>query len=347
MVETLLEKEMPWLSGKGPESDVVLFTLGRLKRNLADFPFPGTCSPDERRRVEERILAALEREGPGYHGTYLSLAEMDEVEARVLVERGLVSRALCESEGARGVYISEDQSLAVMINGSDHLEMRCALSGLQPQQAWQCIDQADNQLAGALDYAFDDNLGFLTARLNHVGTGLTLSAVLHLPGLNARDEMLRLEQALRADYHVLEGYRGPLETGLGELYMVSNRATLGRTEEETSFYLRNAVRELVGKERDARKEMTGEGSRSLDDRIGRAQGIARGARVLEYDEAMGLMSPLRLGTALGLLEGYSLRMLNELEMASQRAHVELRSGHKADPFALSAERADMFRARLS
>ncbi|MCL4216341.1 MAG: ATP--guanido phosphotransferase, partial [Candidatus Hydrogenedentes bacterium] len=170
---------------------------------------------------------------------------------------------------------------------------------------------------------------------------------LHLPGLNARDEVMRLEQAMRADYHLLEGYRGPLKAGLGELYMVSNRATLGRTEEEICFYLRNAVRDLVAKERDARKEMTNEGSRSLEDRIGRAQGIARGARVLEYDEAMRLMSPLRLGTALGLLEGYSLRMLNELEMASQRAHVELRTGQKADPFALSAERADMFRARLS
>jgi protein arginine kinase len=160
-------------------------------------------------------------------------------------------------------------------------------------------------------------------------------------------KILGLEQRVREQRHVLRGLFGNVSDAVGDLYQVSNQSTLGRSEEEILYHLRHMALDILREERAAREVIMEEGSRSLEDRVWRAQGIAHQVRLLEFGEAMGLLSSLRLGLSTGMLERYSLRQLNELLVATQKAHIEMKQGQECDDRTLSMERADLFRARLS
>ncbi|MCP4640188.1 MAG: hypothetical protein GY851_07140 [bacterium] len=347
MLETLLENPVAWFAASGPEAEVVVSCQGRLYRNLADFPFPGRCSEDEKVAVEGRVLDVLKQAAFLEKGQYCRLNEMDASEVGLLDERGLVDEELRKATGARGVYVSDDQSLSIMANGANHLTVQVIASGLQPQEIWTRLSEVDNTLASVLDYAYDDKLGFLTSSLSHVGTGLRFAAKVHVPGLVLTNRIPALTAQLREAWHLFEGMSGKGTPALGDFYRVTNRSTLGQSEEELAFHLRHSTEQIVAEERAARESIGGEDYSVLEDRVGRALGIARRARLLESDEAVALLSSLRLGLATGLLQGYSLEQLNELMVTSQQAHLQMRHGEACDGLALSKDRADLFRARFS
>jgi len=348
MLETLVDKFALWLGSGGPEADVVVSTRGVLARNLSDLPFPDTCSDDERRTVEERVLTACEDIEVLAGGQYLPLQELDECEVQFLVEARLVTRELADGDGARGVYVTEDQSVSVMVNEADHIHVQVTDAGLCLSEAWEKLSALDELFSTRLDFAYDDRYGYLTADLARVGSGLKMTPELHLPALGATQRIMALAQHVCDEHNLaFEGCLGPLHAGIGDLYALYNRTTLGRSEEELVYELREAASRVVAMEKDARGELLQEGPRGLEDRVGRALGTARSARLLELDESVALLSSLRLGIELGLLEGYSLQLINELLIASQPAHIELKKGQACDEVTLSVERADLFRARFA
>lgn len=90
-----------------------------LTRNLADFPFEPYCTDDEKQAIEDRLLGVLDNLGFMESGQYISLSSLDERECRFLLERGLITERLVRNTGPRGVYVSKDQSLTVMVNEDD------------------------------------------------------------------------------------------------------------------------------------------------------------------------------------------------------------------------------------
>ncbi len=347
MVETFIDKPARWLDGAGSEADLVLFTKGTLARNLADFPFPSRCTAEDARAVEERILGALDQTGLLAEGQYFSLLEAGPQEARFFHERHLVTAELLRRGGPRGVFVKNDQSLSIMINEANHTRICVTASGLEPEAVWSRLSSVDDTLTGALDFAFDERLGYLTPLLGQVGTGLNLLAALHLPALAIASKILGAEQRVREQRHVLQGLMGSISAAQGDVYALSNQSTLGRSEEEIVYHLRHIAQELMDQERTEREVMTNDGHLSLEDRINRALGSARGARLLEMDEGLDILSSLRLGLSTKHLEGFRYKLLNELFVESQPAHLELRRGAECDEVTLSVERANLFRTRLS
>lgn len=347
MPEVLLDKSPAWVSGTGPESLLAIRTRGILARNLGDIPFVALCSDDEKRAVEERVLSVLESLNLLSSGQYCSLVSLDPRQARILIERQLASESLVRGTGPRGVYVSNDQTLSISVNDGDHLRIQVISPGLQPQEALNKLNNVDNILGVHLDYAFDGRLGYLTSELARLGTGLKLDVLLHLPGLTMLNRLLSIEQFVRDQHHIFEGFQGPLMEARGDLFVLQNRRTLGRSEEETAFHVKHLATDLLTQEKAARQTLMAENLRTLEDRVGRALGIARGAKLLEYDEALSLLSSLRLGLALDLVNGFTVQQLNQMAVAAQRAHIEAKKSHDCDDLTLSVERSDMFRARFA
>jgi protein arginine kinase len=209
------------------------------------------------------------------------------------------------------------------------------------------LNALDDTLSTVLDFAFNDTYGYQAAAFDEVGTGFRVTAFVHLPALTLLKRQLGLEQQLRERRHVFAGAFGPVSEGLGDLYALANQATLGCSEEEVAYHVQHAAADLIGWETDARETLLREGLRGMEDRVGRAQGVARGARLLGFEEAVALLSSLRLGVSTGILEGHSYECLNDLLVGCQRGHLEVRAGQDHDELTLSMERADLFRARLS
>ena len=219
---------------------------------------------------------------------------------------------------------------------------------MQVQEVWNKISELDDALTSSLDFAYDLKFGYLSSSLDEVGTGLRIACVLHLPGLTAAGKVLPLEQSVRRGHHAMTGAFGDIAGAPGYLYILSNRGTLGRSEEEIVYHLKSAIGEAVTQERSARALLTrAESLPALADRVGRALGIARGARVLEFQEALDLLSALRLGIATGQVESFTVPQLSELVVTAQTAHLESRLGEDSDHFALSTARASLFREKFS
>lgn len=347
MLKTALAKPGPWLAKTGPEEDVVLYTRGTLVRNLADLPFPVRCSEDEKRTVQERVTQAFESAGLLAKGAYIELPELHVREVRMFIERKLISKQLIECRGPRGVYIANDQSLSIMVNERDHIRITAVARGLQPQEVWNALSSVDDALHVPLDYAYHEKHGFLTSALYEVGTGLKLRAMLHLHALAANGQVSDVIDSAHVDHHDFEGEFGPVATAPGDLFTLANRSTLGSSEGEIDFHLRAFTTKLAQQERDARAEIGGGNGHALADRVGRALGVARGARVLEWEEALTLLSHLRLGVATGQLDSVSYADIDELQIIAQPAHLECRLGVASDDITINAARADLFRERFA
>ncbi len=347
MHEVLLDQPVEWLAGGGPDSDVALHSHGALARNVAGYPFVQKCTEFELRAIEERILGILESEDTSARERYYSFDGLSSLAQRCLVERGLASEALIEAAGPRGVLVAENQSASISINGGEHIVLQALTPGLQPQEVWQQLGAMESVLLNPLDAAFDETYGFLTASLELLGTGLSLEVLLHLPALAMTGRLMKVEREARSMRQRLEGAFGPVSEGPGDLYYLKNAATLGVSEEEIVFHLRHAAAAIIGQERLARRTLLDEGRTSLEDRVGRALGLARGARLLEFEEALAILSSLRLGAVAGLLEHIEPKMLNEMLLLSHPAHIQMKLGGEVDALRQSIERAELFRSRLA
>lgn len=346
MVETFLDTQARWLTTKTEESDVVLGCQCRLSRNLTDFHFPDHCTADDRHAIVERIQSALDNLGLLATGSYFPLEDLDAREVRFLVERRLIAPDFLDREGPRAIYITDDQSMSIAINGEDHLVMRALGPGLQVQETWQRLNLVDDTLASMLDYAYNERLGYLTSAVSNVGTGLKVRAFLALPSLTMRGVLPLIDEEVRAKRHTIEALYGSKDKASGDLFQIGNISTLGRSEDEILFHLKHLAGVVMERERSERERLLSETPAQIQDRVGRALGVAAGARILGFGEGLALLTSLRLGRAVGQLDNVTYPVLNEVFMASHNAHLELRGGSTANDMAIRRERATLFRQKF-
>ncbi len=353
MIDTIVEKALPWLEPNGPEAEFVIYTSATLSRNLADLPFPARCSEEELRTAQDRVLSALEAEGYLERGQYFPIGDLSPADIRFLQERDLVQGGLFAQEGACGVFLSDDQSISIMINDSDHVVVRAHVAGLAPEAAARAAAEVDAALSQALDYTFDDKLGYLTSSTESVGTGLLVRAPIHTPGLTMTHALHDRGNDAEEDHHRLKA--GPW-TGsaaldqaqaAGDMIELVNTATLGRSEEEIVFHFNHKAASIIEAERQARTRILDEGRTGIEDRVGRALGIAQRARLIDEAEGRALLSALRLGVETKIDESVSLHALNRVFFTSRRGHLEMQVSENADALAISKQRADLFRASFS
>jgi len=237
--------------------------------------------------------------------------------------------------------INRQQNLSVMINEEDHLRMQAILPGLDLKSAYALVDGIDTELDQSLSYAFDDTLGFLTACPTNLGTGIRASVMVHLPGLVLSDQINRVIQAVNRIGLAVRGLYGEGTEALAHLFQISNQSTLGQRESQIIAGLQTVIEQIVQNERNARQKLIEENPARLRDHIGRAYGILRYAHTIESKEALNLLSMLRLGQDLHLLQPGNQLLIDHLLVEIQPAHLQLAAKRK-----LSAEDRDAMRAEL-
>ena len=311
--------EKKWYELSGPEGDVAISSRVRLARNLKGYPFPGKMDGEQRRQVLNKAASVMESAAGG--GEF-ELFRLDSgVRTRALVERHLISPNMLESRGERGVVLSRDESVSVMINEEDHLRIQTMAPGLCP---WDCLKEAervDRLIGGSLEYAFDNRLGYLTHCPTNLGTAMRVSVMLHLPALTETG-LIRgiIEQAGKLGMAV-RGIYGEGSRAEGCIYQISNQITLGLTEAEICRQLENTVNDVIAQERSARERLHRENPTYVEDRVYRAAALLSSARRMTTDEAMTLISDLRMGSAMGRVSGADMGDVNGLIPAIRPAAI--------------------------
>lgn len=337
-----------WLRGEGPLHEIVISSRIRLARNVAGRRFLSRADTDERDDVAEIVSTAVRKSSRLSGYIQIDVAALDDLHRRLLVERRLISRQHAEASGARRVAFAGDETSAVMINEEDHLRIQVIRSGFRLDEAWDEINKIDDELESQLEFAFHPQYGYLTACPTNVGTGLRVSVMLHLPALRLTSELDKVVEAAKELRLAIRGLYGEGSDATGDFFQISNQITLGKSESEIIDDFRDQViPRIVEFERAARTALIDRRAIALDDKIFRAMGALRTARLMSSNEALQCLSHVRMGLHTGRLREIDLTTLNELLLHTQPAHLQVLSeGRSLNGQERSELRAAMIRRRL-
>jgi len=339
-----------WTEGLGPNEDIVISSRVRLARNILNLPFPDMLAEEKQKEILKSIRDIIDTPGfkdkvGNFH--FISLQELSGLEKSILVEKHLISPQHAQSHGYKGTIIREDESVSIMINEEDHLRIQCLLPAMQLNEAWTLANEVDDTLEQSLDFAFDKDRGYLTSCPTNVGTGMRASVMLHLPGLVLTRQGYQVFATMNQIGLTVRGMYGEGSEALGNLFQISNQVTLGLTEEEIINHLNSVTLQVVEQERNARDILFKEAKDQLEDRVWRAYGILSHARIISSQEAMSLLSELRLGIDMNIIENIDPKVFNVLMVTTQTAFLQKKSEIELLPHLRDVMRASSIRDKLS
>jgi protein arginine kinase len=329
-------------------SEIVISSRIRLARNVSGKPFLTKCTRAQRSALERNIREVVLHSGAAADMFYVDLDAAPETDRLLLVERHLISKQHAAGEGARGVAIGDGEGVSIMDNEEDHLRIQVLRYGLQLEEDWEQINKEDDLLESKLDYAFHSRFGYLTACPTNVGTGIRVSVMLHLPALKLTGEIEKVFRAAKDMRLAVRGLYGEGTEATGDFYQISNQTTLGKTEDEIiSDFKHLVIPKIIDYEHHARRTLVNDRTVALDDKVSRALGILKSARLIASEETLFLLSHLRMGINLGRVKDIDVKTINELFLLTQPAHLQKLQGRKLEGDLRRAARADYIRQRLT
>jgi len=234
-----------------------------------------------------------------------------------------------------------------MVNEEDHLRLQAIHSGLSLDAAWEDAYRIDRELERLVPFAVSPTYGYLTACPTNVGTGLRASVMLHLPALVYTKQMEKVFQACARTGLAVRGFYGEGTMAQGDFYQISNQVTLGVSEEDILKNLSRMLPTILEYEREIRRHLLKDKSRvRLEDKVHRALAVLRAARSIASEEAMELLSAVRLGVVTGILPGPKAAAVNELFVLIQPAHVQKLLHKEIEADERDQRRAALLRERL-
>lgn len=329
-----------WLAS-GEDAGIIVSSRIRLARNLDGLAFPGWAGEAECANILARVMKCLPAVPSLAPCLVLEMAGLSPVDREFLRERHLISNDLARKAKGSGVVVRRDESLSVMVNEEDHLRLQAMRPGFHLSDLWAAINTLDDELEQELPYAFDSALGYLTACPTNVGTGLRASVMVHVPGLKLMNEIDPIIKGLTKIGLAVRGLQGEGTEASGNMFQISNQVTLGEPEPVIIERLIRIVGEVAEHETHARARLLESREAQIEDFVGRAYGVLCHAHVLPSQEALDMLSALRLGCELGMIADLDVAEVNRLILFTLPGHLQKMEGHVIQP-----DERDLVRARL-
>lgn len=325
-----------WYLGVGEQSDIVVSTRVRLARNIADYPFPAKLNTKSRTELNNLIKEAVEKDNP-FNLRFIEMKTLARFEAASMAERHIISPEFASDADGRALMLSPEEDISIMLNEEDHIRVQVMKSGFALDEAYEIADRIDDSLNEKFDFAFDSRIGYLTQCPTNLGTGMRASVMLHLPALTMSGQIHRLINTVSKLGLTFRGAFGEGTSATGDMYQLSNQITLGISEEYAIKNLKAITLQLCAQERAAREELVQDAD--TEDRIFRAYGILKWARLLSTKELMENLSLVRFGSVAGKIN-VPIETVNELMISMQPATINVMAGKR-----LEERERDMIRAK--
>lgn len=308
---------MAWYNEKGQMQDVVISTRVRFARNLEDHPFTSRLGDAEAAQIIDKVKAVL----PEYGAEVFF--DGAGAKCRSYMEMHYVSPEFASAQRTRALLRGEGDKVLIMVCEEDHLRIQSLVAGFDPKTAYEYASRADDALGKALKIAFSDKYGYLTHCPTNLGAAMRVSAMLCLPALTANGLIDRYINAADKMGVTVRGVYGEGSRASGKLYQISNKASLGMGESEIIKLVSEVVTKLAEAERGARNSLYELNKPVLTDKIARSAGVLKNAHMLTSGEVSELFADLKLGVALGVIEGISDEKLSEMLVAVQPATLSM------------------------
>lgn len=289
---------MSWYEEHGSDRDVVISTRVRLARNIKGYKFPHLLDGAETAELTNEVVTAVQRLDPQSF-RLVELNSLNLTDKQSLAERHLISPQLINSKQNKALLINQNEDLSVLILDEDHLRIQAIKAGFDPDQAFEQAKNLAVALESVLEIACDQEFGYLTACPTNVGTGLRISALLHVPGLEHLNQLKYMIDSLRRSGFTVRGYYGEGSSEQGQMLQISNQITLGKTDKDLVNQFKTILSVFIKQEREARKHWYENEQIKLRDKVYRSKAILSNAYLIGHEEAFNCLSDVRLGRALG------------------------------------------------
>lgn len=345
-IDDMINHTSEWLKSSGPYSEIVISSRIRLARNLDKVPFPHWANKQQ----SEDTLMAIEETTKKVEYlkniTLFRLADLDSIDKQFLIERHLMSYELAQKANHKAVIIDPEEIIALMINEEDHIRMQVMQSGLNLFECWSLINKIDDCLAKELPFAFLADWGYLTACPTNTGTAMRGSVMLHLPALVMTHQINRVLAAIAKLSFTTRGLYGEGTQAAGNFFQVSNQVSLGHSEDEMLESINGLIKQIIEQESQAREALLTQNKAMLEDRISRSFALIQSAHIISSQETLDLLSMVRLGCDLGMVEDIDRPTINELFIITQPAHLQKIENKKLSAQERDVKRAELIRRRL-
>lgn len=328
---------MAWYQANGIAIDTVISSRVRLARNISGYPFASKLNPTGANEIIEKVSATLEPSG----FRKINFADLSPLMATSYVERHYVSPDFATQNTPHALLLQEQTGIAVMVCEEDHLRIQCILPGLALEDAYKNAAAAEKRLDEDFDFAYSEDLGYLTHCPTNLGTGMRASVMMFLPALTMGGYMDSLAAQLSKIGFTVRGIFGEGSGSAGCMYQISNQITLGISEDETIKKLNEAISQIIDSEHKARKSLGGDVLDHLTDRILRAEGMLKYCYMISSSEFIKLFADVRFGIALGIVKDVSYEQLGTLLVETMPASLTL----NADNTPKSESARDKLRAQ--
>lgn len=297
-----------WYNDSSLNDNIIVSSRIRLARNLSDIPFPRRMTDEMLCELKNRVKSAIDEinDKGQFKLKYIDTCDIPENEIYAMVERHTISPDFAKNHSNKAVVISEDESISIMIGEEDHLRIQVLKGGFAPYEAYEIADKLDTELNTILCFAYDDRLGFLTECPTNIGTGLRASLMLHLPVCESVGKITIISETASKIGLTVRGMYGEGSKSSASLYQISNQITLGISEKNAIENLKVIAEQIVNMEESERLNLD---RVSIEDSVYRAYGTLKYARLLTSEEVMKLISLIKLGVSMGIIENVNINSI--------------------------------------
>ncbi len=333
---------MNWYLQSGKESDVAISTRIRFSRNINGYSF--NLSSEELENLENKIKESIYEIGYGLK--YLKIKDMDEITKTSVLEKNLVTEEfLNKNKDKKSILVNDEENICIMIGEEDHLKIQVYSAGLELENTLNLAIELDKKIEEVLGYCVSKKYGYLTAYPSNLGTGLKASVMLHLPALRKTNNIKKVLQVISNFGVEIKGISSKDGKLVGDIYQISNKQTLGLTEEEIAKNIKVIAEKIIKNERQARKYLANEGI-DLEDEIYRSFGILTNCKKITEEETLELLSNIKLGVDLGILREVTDLQIQSLYLYTKPANMQKKLGETLGKIEQDVKRAEIIKQIL-
>ncbi|BCZ44072.1 protein-arginine kinase [Clostridium gelidum] len=337
---------MDSLIHKDREKGIVLSSKILLARNFSNVPFPNKLNYIKGRDNGKKVYSVLKNELIDEQLTLYEIWNTNEEFGKQYLEKDLITEELIKNSDKGSFILNKEETLSIMINEKDHVRLQYMSEGLNLEEAFQKATSIDDKIEKNFDYAFDENLGYLTASPENIGTGMKASVIIHLPALTMSEEIKSISKNLSKIGMSIKGVYLDGTNVYGNLYRITNKISLGLTEEDIIIKLKEAVLNIIVEENKFREILLSKCKNELDDKVYRAYGILKCAILLDSKETIELLSNVRLGAELSLID-IDKNKLDKLLILTSNSSIQNYLGRYLDEKEIKYERAKIVKKILN
>lgn len=246
----------------------------RTGRSVKGFALPPSITRAERREVERIVVEALSGLSGDLAGKYYPLTKMTkEEESQLIADHFLFQKptghlmvnsgAVRDWPDARGIWHNNEKTFLIWLNEEDQVRIISMQKGGDVTATFERFGRGLKEIEGLMkkkghEWSWSERLGFLCTCPSNIGTGMRASVHIQLHKLSKDPRFEDIILGLRLQKR---GTAGEHTEAVDDIYDISNRARLKKSEREFVQLLIDGIHKLI----DMEKRL--EEGKSIDDLI--------------------------------------------------------------------------------